>query len=153
MVAEDEEGCFEEYKKTNLVASSVNVICQSLNHNEMSPAAVSQTVHRWYRPDEGCRATRGCYQQSFGYQGGGMQGESQYNITLIPAGTIVQTLATRCDNTIECWDAKDEKGCSQNAFDSFVIGKYLLGLLKVGHYYLRFTGCCNDDMIQIPYFL
>ena len=116
MVAEDEEGCFEEYKNTNLVASSVNVICQSLDHNEMSPAAVSQTVHRWYRPEETCGFTRGCY------QGGGMQGESQYNVTLIPAGTIVQTLATRCDNTIECWDAKDEKGCNQNPLDTFVIG-------------------------------
>ena len=121
MVSEDEEGCFEEYKKTHLVASSVNVICQSLNHNEMSPAAVSETVHVW----KDRRHITGSY------QGGGMQGELEYNVTLIPAGTIVQTLATRCDNTIECWDAKDEKGCSQNAFDSFVIGKYFLGLLKI----------------------
>ena len=35
-VAEDEEGCFEEYKRKGLIEDSANFICQSQLHNEIS---------------------------------------------------------------------------------------------------------------------
>ena len=41
MVAEDEEGCFENYKWKGLLAKSANVICSSSDHNKLSPAVIS----------------------------------------------------------------------------------------------------------------
>ena len=38
MVAEDEEGCLDEYKRKGLVARSANFKCQSPDHNSMSLA-------------------------------------------------------------------------------------------------------------------
>ena len=38
MVAEDEEGCMEEYKRKGLVTRSANFKCQSPIHNCNSPA-------------------------------------------------------------------------------------------------------------------
>ena len=41
MVAEDEEGCSDEYNRKGLVAKTANVICFSPDHNTMSPAVIS----------------------------------------------------------------------------------------------------------------
>ena len=40
-VAEDEEGCLEEYKKKGLVAKSATFQCESPFHNRESPAVTS----------------------------------------------------------------------------------------------------------------
>lgn len=45
MVAEDEEDCFDEYKKKGLVAKTANVICSSQDHNIMSPAVISTILN------------------------------------------------------------------------------------------------------------
>ena len=50
MVSEDEEGCFEEYKRKGLVDKSAFFECPSLAHNSMSPA-IFATV--WSPIDKG----------------------------------------------------------------------------------------------------
>ena len=40
-VAEDEEGCFTEYKRKGLIQNSANFICQSRLHNKESKAVLS----------------------------------------------------------------------------------------------------------------
>ena len=62
-VAEDEEGCFDEYKRKGLVAKSAKMICSSPDHNNMSPIVTSNNFN-------------------------GVQ--YYFNVTVIPSGTTVQ---------------------------------------------------------------
>ena len=43
-VAEDEEGCFHEYKKKGLIQDSANFICQSRFHNKLSEPVLSHVA-------------------------------------------------------------------------------------------------------------
>ena len=95
MVAEDEEGCFEEYKRKGLLAKSANLICQSLYHNVLTPAIswINQT-----------------------FTG------SLLNVTVIPSGTMVEIVATRCDGLYECSNNEDEYKCQQGEIETVSIG-------------------------------
>ena len=105
-VAEDEEGCFNEYKRKGLVSESAKIICSSPDHNIMSPIVTSNTFE---------------------------VGEIFYNVTVIPSGTTVQTQAVRCDGVSNCWDGYDELFCGFNASHTVGIGKQFknLELMKV----------------------
>ena len=96
---EDEEGCFDEYQRKNLVSKKVNVICSngSHDHNTMSPAVMAIT-----------------YDISI-YQ--------YINVTVIPKGTTVQIPGVRCDGILDCWDGIDEEFCGFNSFQTVGIGK------------------------------
>ena len=110
MVAEDEEGCFEEYKKKGLIAKSANLICDSQIHNILSPSILS-TVTNWTA-----------------YQNHDWSNQFMYNFTVIPAGTMVQIVSTRCNGISECWNNEDELKCGWQAFVNALIGnfKYLI---------------------------
>ena len=92
-MAEDEEGCFEEYKRKNLVDESANFICQSPDHNNMSKA-IGYTDPR-----------DGVY------------------YTVIPNGTKVRVLSTRCNGIPECWNNEDEDKCNPNSTETIFTGK------------------------------
>jgi hypothetical protein len=97
MVAEDEEGCFEEYKRKGLVANTANVICSSPDHNTESPAVISNI-----------------YDGVF----------IIHNATIIPNGTTVQIPGVKCDGIFNCWDGIDEKlFCGFTSFQTVGIGK------------------------------
>ena len=101
MVAEDEEGCFDEYKRKGLVAKTANFICSSgsLDHNTVSPAILS-TIYDWVNHAVIC------------------------NATIIPNGTTVQIPGVRCDGTFNCWDGIDEKLlCGFTSLQTVEIGK------------------------------
>ena len=85
-VAEDEEECFDEYKRKGLIVNSANFVCQSPFHNTETPAVVSN-VYYWdfYT--------------------------TKFNVTVIPRGTKVEIQATRCNGIPECWINEDEEGC------------------------------------------
>ena len=104
MVAEDEEGCFDEYKRKNLVSKEVNVICSSgsLYHNTMSPAVMAST---W---DE------------LNYE--------YIDMIVIPTGTSVQIPGIRCDGILNCWDGIDEKDCGMTFLQTVGIGKQFKNL-------------------------
>ena len=56
-------------------------------------------------------------------------GQFVFNQTVIPAGTIVNIKATRCDGVIECGDGSDEKWCGgMELYQTFLTGKNLLTL-------------------------
>ena len=79
-----------------LVPKSANLECQSITHNENSPA----TLARIY------------------------SGNFDDNI-IIDEGVIVWTHGTRCDGIIQCFGGKDEKGCGDTKPYSIVlIGTY-----------------------------
>ena len=98
LMAEDEEGCFDEYKRKGLVVKTANVICSSPDHNIMSPAVISDTYD-------------GIYLE---------------NVTVIPRGTIVQIPGLRCDGIYNCWDRVDEEFCGFNIFQTVGIGKQVI---------------------------
>ena len=101
MVAEDEEGCFDEYKRKGLIAKTANIICSSPDHNTMSPAVISNILDCDYPT---CNI--------------------KYNVTVIPRGTIVQISGVKCDGISNCWDGIDEKSfCSFTPFQTVGIGK------------------------------
>ena len=93
-VAEDEEDCFKEYKRKNLVEESANFICQSPDHNNMSKAIGGKYFNH----------------------------ETSY-ISLIPNGTKVQVLSTRCNGIPECWNNEDEDKCNPNSTEAIFSGK------------------------------
>ena len=99
-VAEDEEGCFDEYKRKGLVSKSAKRICSSPDHNIMSPTVTSNTH---YVVD--------------------MKKHYKYNVTVIPSGTTVQIQGVRCDGVSNCWDGCDELFCGFNTFHIAGIGK------------------------------
>merc|ERR1739842_79853 len=78
IVVEDEVGC--DYIARGLTSNSATHECQSRSHNEKSGAVLS-TVYDWTI---------------------GRNGDYMPNQTVIPAGTIVNIKATRCDGVIEC---------------------------------------------------
>ena len=43
-VAEDEEGCFTEYKRKGLIQKSANFVCQSRAHNQQSEPILSNVA-------------------------------------------------------------------------------------------------------------
>ena len=91
-VAEDEEGCFEEYRRKNLVDESANFICQSPDHNDMSKAiGYTDFLGRYF--------------------------------TVIPNGTKVRVLSTRCNGIPECWNNEDEDKCNPNSTETIFTGK------------------------------
>ena len=96
-VAEDEEGCFDEYRRKGLVAKTANKICSSPDHNIMSPALLSIVYDwdNWY----------------------------DHNVTVIPSGTTVEIQGIRCDGVSNYWDGCDELFCGFNAFHTAAIGK------------------------------
>ena len=96
MVAEDEEGCLEEYKKKGLVPRSANFECLSPFHNPDSPPILSTITNdgEHYIP----------------------------NVTVIAHGTIVHILATKCNGVKECWNGIDEDNCGFDTYISFLMG-------------------------------
>ena len=81
MVGEDEEGCLEDYKTNGLVAPSATFPCQSKTHNESSTAILS-TIFNWTLTKvQGSRVRNMLYEK----------------ILIIPIGTIVNILSTRCN--------------------------------------------------------
>ena len=101
LVAEDEEGCFDEYKRKGLVSQTANIICFSPDHNPMSPSVISSIFGEDY----------------------------QLNVTVIPNGTTVQILGVRCDRNVDCWDGIDEKlFCGFDTSQTVEVGKQLKAL-------------------------
>ena len=102
-MAEDEEGCFDEYKWRGLVAKSANLICQSPFHNIQSSSIQSLAFNftAWNIAQE----------------------REYYNFTVLPTGIIVQILATHCNGIIECWNGEDEENCASTTFKTVSIGK------------------------------
>ena len=101
-IAEDEVGC--DYIARGLTSNSATHQCQSRNHNKESYAVLS-TVYDW--------TIR----------------QFVFNQTVIPAGTIVNIKATRCDGVIECFDDSDESWCGKmELYETILIGKNLLTL-------------------------
>ena len=101
LVAEDEEGCFDEYKRKGLVAQTANIICFSPDHNTMSPSVISNIFDIIH------------YQINF-------------NVTIIPNGTTVQIPGVRCDRNVDCWDGIDEKlFCGFDSSQTVEIGKQI----------------------------
>ena len=102
-IAEDEVGC--DYISKGLTSNSATYQCQSRSHNEKSDAVLS-TVWNW------------------------TNGDFMPNQTVIPAGTIVNIKATRCDGVKECFDdSDDEAWCGKmELYETILIGKNLLTL-------------------------
>ena len=98
-VAEDEVGCFEEYKRKGLVPRSANYVCQSQDHNINSSAI-------------------------YGPFWSGTSRSVNNTALLLRSGIIVQTLATRCDGLEECFNGEDEKGCGFDTLQVAWIGEY-----------------------------
>ena len=111
-VAEDEEGCLEEYKKKSLVARSANFMCPSLLHNKDS-SPVKATIWNQTHYDA-TRDFRGSYTP---------------NVTVIPHGTTVYIMSTRCDGVPECWNNIDEEGCGFNTSQTILFGKNTLKII------------------------
>ena len=103
MVAEDEEGCFDEYKRKNLVSKEVNVICSSgsQDHNAMSPVVIACIFDGMTSCIDGI---------------------------VIPKGTTVQIPGIRCDGILNCWDGIDEKYCGMTFLQTVEIGKQFKNL-------------------------
>ena len=95
-MAEDEEGCLDEYKRKGLVARSANFVCPSPLHNSNS-SAVSSIVY---------------------------DGEVwKKNVTVIGNGVRVEILATKCDGRVECFNGYDEENCGFNVSITVLLGK------------------------------
>ena len=89
-----------------LVARSANLQCQSPIHNSNSSAVVATVFnHTFYN------ATKQ-YIGSF-----------VLDVVVIPNGTIVEIVATKCDGIPECWDEIDEINCGFNTSMTALIGK------------------------------
>ena len=110
-VAEDEENCNEEYINKGLVPRTVNMECVSPIHSIDSPAI-----------------------RNYPYN---LTDEENWNfmrklnwllqLQLIPKGTIVHTLATKCDGHKECWQGKDELYCDDlDPGTTVMIGTYFI---------------------------
>ena len=111
MVAEDEEGCIDEYKRKGLVDKTTNIICSTPDHNTMSPAVLAN-IYVWN------------------------ERYIHYNVTVIPSGTTVQIPGVKCDGIVSCWDGIDEKlFCGFTFFQTIGIGKQFKHFLwKIIHF-------------------
>ena len=99
-LAEDEEHCNDEYVKKGLVSRTVNMECISPIHNIDSPAMrnypynlteeKNKSAWTWMKKDNWL-----------------------VQLQLIPKGTIIHTLATKCDGHKECWQGLDEVDCDE----------------------------------------
>ena len=105
-MAEDEEDCFDDYKWKGLVAKSANLVCQSPNHNVMSPS-IQSLAFNFTAWNIAQYVTMSMY----------------YNFTVLPTGIVVQILATHCNGIIECWNGEDEENCGSTYFKTVSIGK------------------------------
>ena len=97
-VAEDEEGCLEEYKRKGLVAASATLECVSpLHNNDSSSVKANIWNETQYRdiPDE----------------------------TALGSGIMVRILSTRCNGVPECWGDVDELNCGFSTYITLVFGK------------------------------
>jgi hypothetical protein len=113
-VAEDEENCNEEYINKGLVSRTVNMECISPIHNADSPAIRNYP----YNFTE--------YMKKYNWL---------IQLQLIPKGTIIHTLATKCDGHKECWRGLDEVDC-----DDLDPGTTVL----IGTYFHSFYICANS---------
>jgi hypothetical protein len=114
-LAEDEEHCNEDYVNKGLVPRTVNMKCISPIHNIDSPAITNypynlteeENKSRWTEMKIGQLANWLLQHQ------------------VIPKGTIIHTLATKCDGHKECWKGKDELDCDDlDPGTTFLIGTY-----------------------------
>ena len=94
------------YKKKHLVAKSANFECESLIHNRDS-LPFNTTIWNQTHFDI-TRNLTGSFK----------------NEIVIPHGTIVYIMATRCDGVPECRNGIDEKGCGFNKFVTVLLGKF-----------------------------
>ena len=94
-VAEDEENCNEEYVNKGLVPRTINMKCISPLHNIDSPAIRNYL----YNPTEEKNKSQWTAMKSNNWL---------LHLQVIPTGTIIHTLATKCDGHKECWKGKDE---------------------------------------------
>ena len=102
MVAEDEEGCAEEYKQKGLIEKSANFECDSPIYNSDS-AAILSVVYNW--------TIRKSYRRE----------RYQPNIPVLVKGVTVQIQATKCNSISECWKGADED-CGFSTAQTFIIG-------------------------------
>ena len=108
-MAEDEEGCFDEYKQNNLVDESATFICQSLDHNIMSKGIGYTHSQKVDKPDS--------FDHEYYYD------YEDIWITVIPNGTKVEVLSNRCNGIPECWNNEDEDKCNPNSTETIFTGK------------------------------
>ena len=111
--AEDEENCNEDYISKGLVPRTVNMECISPIHNIDSPAIRNYpyNLNKWTKSNR------------------------LIHLQLIPQGTIIHTLATKCDGHKECWKGKDEDDC-----DELDPGVTIL----IGTYFNSFYNCVDS---------
>ena len=105
LVAEDEEECFDEYKRKGLISNSANFICQSPLHNTKTPTVLSNMA--WWVLN---------LVDSVWYI------RYAHNVSIIPEGTKVEIKATRCNGVSECWNNEDEEGCGLRQFETILTG-------------------------------
>ena len=103
MVAEDEEGCADEYKQKGLIEKSANFECDSPIYNTDS-AAILSVVYNWT-----IRKRQRRYQP---------------NIPVLVKGVTVQIQATKCNSISECWKGVDED-CGFSTAQTFIIGIHI----------------------------
>ena len=94
-VAEDEEGCLEEYKRKGLVAASATLECVSPLHNNNSPSVKTNIWNGSIIPD----------------------------VTVLSKGIMVRILSTRCNGVPECWGNVDELNCGFSTSITILFGK------------------------------
>ena len=110
-VAEDEENCNEEYINKGLVPRTVNMQCISPIHN-INSSAISNYPYN-LAEEKNQRWWTELKKENWLLQ-----------FQLIPKGTIIHTLATKCDGHKECWQGKDEDCDDLDPGTTVLIGTY-----------------------------
>ena len=108
LYGEDEEDCFQDYKRKGLVSQSAHFSCTSPIHNIDSPPILS-TV--------------------FDYS----IGKFKYDVTIISQGATVGIQAIKCDGILQCFKGIDEFGCRQTLEERLMlkfVGNYFSFNLK-----------------------
>jgi hypothetical protein len=121
-VAEDEENCNEEYINKGLVSRTVNMECISPIHNADSPAIRNYLYNLTEEENLSTWTVK-------------RRNNWLLHLQLIPKGTIIHTLATKCDGHKECWRGLDEVYC-----DDLDPGTTVL----IGTYFHSFYICANS---------
>ena len=96
-VAEDEEGCLEEYKRKGLVAASATFECVSPLHNKDSSSVKAKV---WNQTQH-----------------------ISILKTVLDSGIMVRILSTRCNGVPECWGDVDELNCGFSTSITLLFGK------------------------------